>query len=250
MLSGRKMTLRQIEALKRTTLFGSLTDDVLAQIAERAKEMHCRRGEMLFFAGEEARGLFVVVQGKVRVFQHSPAGREQVMHVDTAGAVIAEVPVFDDGPYPATAACDSEVDVLFISKEDMRTFCATYPSLSLRALRLMAQRVRRHAQLIESLSFHEVGQRLALFLLAEAQRANTGSERRIEFPLNLSNHQVANRIGSVRDVVARAFARLKHEGLIESRGRTLTIPDVEALKRYTKNAHRTPAHANHLSKSA
>jgi CRP/FNR family transcriptional regulator len=244
------MTLRQIEALKRTTLFGSLTHDVLAEIAERAKELHCRRGEMLFFAGEEAKGLFVVVQGKVRVFQHSPAGREQVMHVDTGGAVIAEVPVFDDGPYPATAACDTDVDVLFISKEDMWAFCAKYPPLSLRALRLMAQRVRRHAQLIESLSFHEVGQRLALFLISEAQRANAGSEQRIEFPLNLSNHQVANRIGSVRDVVARAFARLKHEGLIESRGRTLIIPDVEALKRYTKTAHRTPAHANHLSKSA
>jgi CRP-like cAMP-binding protein len=244
------MAQRRIEALQRTALFGSLTHDVLAEIAERAKEIHCKRGEMLFFAGEVARGLFVVGQGKVRVFQHSPSGREQVMHVDTGGAIIAEVPVFDDGPYPATAACDSDVDVLFISKEDMRAFCAKYPSLSLRALRLMAQRVRRHAQLIESLSFHEVGQRLALFLLAEAQRANAVPAQRIGFPLNLSNQQVANRIGSVRDVVARAFARLKQEGLIETKGRTLIIPDANALKHYATTAHRAPAHANHLRKSA
>lgn len=244
------MTARRIDALKRTALFGSLTQSVLAEIAERSKALHCRRGEMLFLAGEEAKGLFVVVQGKVRVFQHSPAGREQVMHVDTGGAVIAEVPVFDDGPYPATAACDSDVDVLFISKQDMHAFCAKYSSLALRALRIMAQRVRRHAQLIEALSFHEVGQRLALFLLAEAQRANAASDQRIVFPLNLSNHQVANRIGSVRDVVARAFARLKHEGLIGTKGRTLIIPDANALKRYAMTVHRAPAHPSPLKNSA
>ena len=58
---------------------------------------------MLFLSGEEAAGLFVIIDGKVRVFQHNAEGREHVMHVDTAGAVMAEVPIFDDGPYPASA---------------------------------------------------------------------------------------------------------------------------------------------------
>lgn len=244
------MTLQRISALQRTALFGSLTEEVLADIAQRTKELRRQRGEMLFLSGEEAKGLFVVVKGKVRVFQHSPGGREQVMHVDTDGAVIAEVPVFDDGPYPASAACETDVDVLFIEKSDMQEFCAKYPSLALKALRNMAQRVRRHAQLIETLSFHEVGQRLALFLLGEAQRANAAFAPRTTFSRTLSNHQIADRIGSVRDVVARAFARLKHDGLIETKGRTLIIPDANALKRYAANAQRTSTHAGPLEKSA
>jgi CRP-like cAMP-binding protein len=244
------MTLQRISALQQTALFGSLTEQALADIAQRTKELHRQRGEMLFLSGEEARGLFVVVKGKVRVFQHSPSGREQVMHVDTDGAVIAEVPVFDDGPYPASAACETDVDVLFIEKSDMQEFCARYPPLALKALRIMAQRVRRHAQLIERLSFHEVGQRLALFLLAEVQRTNTASALPITLRLALSNHQIADRIGSVRDVVARAFARLKHDGLIETKGRTLIIPDANALKRYAANAQRASAPAGQLEKSA
>ena len=243
------MTLQRLPALQSTALFGCLNDEALSHIAERATELHRQRGEMLFLSGEEARGLFVVVSGRVRVFQHNAGGREQVMHIDTGGSVIAEVPVFDDGPYPASAACETDVDVLFIAKSDMHELCAQYPQLALRALRLMAQRVRRHAQLVETLSFHEVGQRLALFLLAEAQRAKTASGQRIAFPISLSNHQIANRIGSVRDVVARAFARLKHDGLIEVKGRTLIIHDARALKRYAGGSYRSHHNAS-LMKSA
>lgn len=239
------MALELISALQRTVLFGCLTERNLADIGQRAKELHFERGEMLFLSGEQAKGLFVIVTGKVRVFQHNAGGREQVLHVDTDGAVIAEVPVFDDGPYPASAACETDVDVLFLEKADMHEFCAKYPPLAMTALRLMAGRVRRHAQLVEALSFHEVGQRLALFLLAEAESANASAKGRMSFQLGLSNHQIANRIGSVRDVVARAFARLKHDGLIATKGRMLIILDLPALELYAANAERAriTAHA-------
>lgn len=230
------MDIGRIAALRRTVLFGCLPEKELAVVAAHVAEMHFRQGEMLFFSGEEAKGLFVVVMGKVRVFQHSAGGREMVMHVDTDGAVIAEVPTFDDGPYPASAVAESDVEALFLAKRDMLAFCGQYPSLAFMALRLMAQRVRRHAQLVEALSFHEVGQRLALFLLAEAKRANSGAGSPIEFRLMLSNQEVANRIGSVRDVVSRAFARLKHDGLIVAKGRTVIVPDLRALELYAASA--------------
>jgi CRP/FNR family transcriptional regulator len=156
------------------------------------------------------------------------------MHIDSAGSVVAEVAVFDDGPYPASAISEVDVDVLFIEKHHVHDFCKKYPALALRALKLMAQRVRKHAQLVESLCFQEVGQRLALFLLMRAQSAGTPIQDRAAFHLPLSHHEIAIRIGSVRDVVARAFARLKHDGLITTEGHEVTIPDVRALKLYAE----------------
>ena len=87
------METKRITALQRTALFGRLTEKELADIAQTAVELHFKIGEMLFLSGEEAKGLFVVVSGKIRVFQQNPEGREQVMHVDTAGSVLADVPV-------------------------------------------------------------------------------------------------------------------------------------------------------------
>jgi CRP/FNR family transcriptional regulator len=117
---------------------------------------------------------------------------------------------------------------------EMCQFCNDHPSFVFKALKLMAARVRRHAQMVELLSFHEVGQRVALLLLAQSQLAGAPLSGTTSFRLALSNHQIATRIGSVRDVVSRALTRLQHSGHIAVEGRTITIPDLRALKLYTK----------------
>src|SRR6185312_13464912 len=117
-------------ALQDTVLFGTLPTKVLTGIAQRAIELHLARGEMLFLSGEPARGLFVVISGKIRAFQQNEDGREQVMHVDAAGSLLGDVPVFDDGPYPASAISEADADLLFIEKGDVRELCAMFPSLA------------------------------------------------------------------------------------------------------------------------
>jgi len=241
------MKTKRIAALQCTALFGELTDEALTDISQRAVELHLQKSEMLFLAGEPARGLFVVVSGKIRAFQQNEDGREQVMYVDTAGSVLGDVPVFDDGPYPVSAMAEAEASVLFIEKSDIRELCAKYPSLALAALRLMAGKVRKHATLVEALSLHEVGQRLALFLLSEAQSAIFSGDNPTAFRLRLSNHEIASRIGSVRDVVSRAFSRLKRQGLISLEDRDVKILDLQALKRYAAHARSSSASSRAIS---
>ena len=118
-------------------------------------------------AGEEARGLYVIAEGAVRAFRESIDGREQVIHVERAGATIAEVPMFDDGAYPSTVAAEEDSVILFIDKRDVRNLCLSHPNIALAALKLLAARLRRCAELVEALSLHEVDQRLARLLLDE-----------------------------------------------------------------------------------
>jgi CRP-like cAMP-binding protein len=229
------MRRNRVAALQCTTLFRGLSAEALADIADRAVELPLQKGEMLFLSGEPARGLFVVVSGKIRAFHQNEDGREQVMYVDEAGSVLGDVPVFDDGPYPASAMAETDANVLFIEKSETREFCLKYPTLALTALMLMARKVRKHAALIEVLSLHEVGQRLALFLVSESQSALSSADDPVTFRLRLSNHEIASRIGSVRDVVSRAFSRLKHQGLISMEDRDVKILDLKGLKLYATN---------------
>ena len=224
----------KITALRQTRLFGSLDGEALLWLATRAEEQHLTSGEMLFLSGEAATGMFVVVRGTIRAFQQNSEGREQVMHIDTVGATLGDVPVFDDGPYPASAVAQADSDVLFISKQVIQQFCLKHPTFVLVALKMMAERVRKHAQLVNSLSFHEVGQRLALLLLAEAERVGTTQNDQIVFHLSLSNHDIATRIGSVRDVVSRALARLQKLGLVTVKMRTVTVRNARALRVYAE----------------
>jgi CRP-like cAMP-binding protein len=227
------MTLDKIAALRRTRLFAELDETTLHVLAERAFERRFQKDEVLFVAGEEAHGLYVIVAGAVRAFRVSLDGREQVIHVERAGATIAEVPVFDDGTYPSTAAAEEDTTVLFIDKRDVQHLCLEHPKITLAALKVLAGRLRRCAELVEALSLREVGQRLARFLLAEARRSGTPAESGISINLTQTNQQIAARVGSVREVVSRAFTRLQHDGLIKVEGRRLIIPDEAALEAFT-----------------
>jgi CRP/FNR family transcriptional regulator len=228
------MTLDKITALRRTKLFAELDENTLGVIAERALERRFQKDEVLFVAGQEAHGMYVIVEGSVRAYRVSLDGREQVIHVERAGASIAEIPIFDDGTFPSTAAAEEETITLFLEKQDVRRLCLQHPEITLAALKLLAGRLRRCAELVEALSLREVGQRLARFLLAEASRRGTRTKDGISLNLTQTNQQIAARIGSVREVVSRAFTRLQHEGLITFEGRHLVILDEAALASFAE----------------
>lgn len=228
------MPIDKISALKHTQLFGELDEPDLHALASRAIEHRLARGQVLFVAGEEARGLYVIVEGAVRAFRESVDGREQIIHVERAGATIAEVPVFDEGAYPSTVAAEEDSTVLFIDKRDVHRLCVDHPRISLTALKLLAGRLRKCAELVEALSLREVDQRLARHLLAEAHRRGVRDGSRLWVELVLTNQQIAARIGTVREVVSRALNRLQQNGLISVDGRRVYITDEEVLKAFAE----------------
>jgi CRP-like cAMP-binding protein len=225
------MTTDKVTALKRTALFQELDDQTLRLLAEHAVPRHYRKDEVLFLAGEKAHGLFVIVSGSVRAFRESE-GREQVIHVERAGATVAEVPVFDDGTYPSTVAAEEDTDTLFLFKQDVRRLSLQHPEIPLAAVKVLASRLRRCAELVEALSLKEVGQRVARFLVLEARRHGQPTSDGVCLTLTQTNQQIAARVGSVREVISRALSRLQHDGLIVIQDRKLIIPDLEALSSF------------------
>ena len=223
------MNLDKITALKRTALFRDLKDEALRSVAEHATPRGFRKDEVLFIAGEKARGMYVIVSGSVRAFRESTDGREQVIHVERAGATIAEVPVFDDGNYPSTVAAEENTETLFLDKRDVLQLCLQHPEIPLAAVRVLAGRLRRCAELVETLSLKEVGQRVARFLLSEARQQGKRTNRGTILNLTQTHQQIAARVGTVREVISRTFSRLQQDGLIIVEDRKLTIPDESAL---------------------
>jgi CRP/FNR family transcriptional regulator len=226
-------------ALKRTVLFGNLQPEQLTKLSALARERKLAAGELLFLAGEKAAGLFVIASGRIRAYRVNAQGREQTIHVEREGATLAEVPLFDDGVYPATAVAEESTTVLFIEKRDFRRFLLEHPEVGLTALKLMAQRLRGHAELVDALSLQQVGQRLARFLLAQARDHGFQTASGLQVDLPLSNEELARRVGSVREVVSRTLTRLERDGLVsqvrgakQGKCRRVLIADEAALAHY------------------
>jgi CRP/FNR family transcriptional regulator len=221
-----------IEVFRKAELFRDLPDDALRNLTKHAVEKRLARNEILFVAGDTAAGLYLVAEGAIRAFRSGIDGREQIIHVERAVTTLAEPPVFDNGTYPSTTAAEEPSKVFFIPKDKVRAACFEHPELALAAASLMATRLRRCAELVESLSLREVGQRLAQLLLDEAAVHGKETADGVVFTQRLTHNQLAARIGTVREVVTRVFFRFQQQGLLYVAGKRMIIPDAEALALY------------------
>jgi CRP/FNR family transcriptional regulator len=226
-----------LKALRDTELFRDLNDDVLSRLAGKAVERKLAAGEILFVSGEHAKGLYVIASGSVRAFRTGADGREQTIHVERAGATVGELPVFDDLPYPSTVAAEEECTVFFLDRATVAEMCYAHPEIAMAALRVLSRRLRKCAALVETLSLRAVGQRLALWLVNEVSVRGSRKGKGADLELSLSKEQLAARIGSVREVVSRAIAKLDEQGLIRVAGQHIHIPDVQRLADYAEREH-------------
>lgn len=206
--------------LARVPYFRALPVLELRRLAARCSGRTLRRGELLFEEGQPCRGLFVVAAGSVEVRQTSLRGREQVFHSEGPGATLGEVPLLDGGGYLASAVALEPARVLLLPRADLLDLCRRRPQVALAMLEAMAHRVRRFAGLVSDLAFRPIPERLARYLEAAAGHGLLAPGTTLD--LELTQTQLAARLGTVRELVARAFAQLAAGGVLErKRGRVV-----------------------------
>ncbi len=218
---------------KKVPFFADLTDGVLLEMARSCLLKRYAKDQFIFLEGESCPGLFVVYQGTVKIFKLSEGGREQVLAIARSGHPIAELPAFDDGPYPASASAVEDAALLLLPKDQFRRLFFKYPEIALGVVRSLSMRLRKMVGLVEELAFKEVGQRVAHFLLDVAKRQGQRTSEGIVFELRPTNQEIAARIGTVRELVSRSLSRFRDMGVISIQDRTVTVHDLERLSAET-----------------
>lgn len=226
------MTAQRIDlaaVLQQTALFAGLSQPELQTLAARTVRKLFSAGELLFSEGEPCNGLHIIARGRVRIFKTSMSGREQVLAANGPGESVAELPVFDGGPYPASAVAIEDVEIAFISRRDFHAYCLEHPEVALKVLSVVGARLRRLVGIIEELSFTTIRQRLISVLLKLAQSEGKKSARGIEFLLPATHQELANQLGTVRELISRNLMRLQAEGLIDVDARQIVVKDLKGL---------------------
>lgn len=215
--------------LKNTPLLSGLSQPELLLLAQRTSRKLFSAEELLFSEGEPCKGLNIISRGRVRIFKTSVNGREQVLAIEQPGGSVAELPVFDGGPYPASAVAVEDTEVAFISRRDFQAYCLEHPEVSLKVLAVVGARLRRLVGIIEELSFTTIRQRLVSTLVRLAQSEGKKTARGVEFLLPASHQELANQLGTVRELISRNLTRLQAEGLLEVDARQIVVKDLKGL---------------------
>lgn len=215
--------------LEKTALLSSLSREEFQWLAARTVRRRFKSGELLFSEEDPCHGLHIIASGKVRIFKTSANGREQVLAVNQAGESVAELPVFDGGRFPASAIAIEDVEIAFISRQDFRAYCMEHPEVALKMLAVVGARLRRLVGIIEELSFTTIRQRLIAVLLRLAETEGKQTARGIEFQLPASHQELANQLGTVRELISRNLMRLQAEGLLDVDARQIALKDKDGL---------------------
>jgi len=213
--------------LASTDSFRDLSRAQLAAIAAIAQEQTYDKHDILFHQGDPGNGFYLVRAGRVKVYQLSAQGREQILHIFGTGDRFAEVPAFDGKPFPAAAAALEPTAVLFFPRQAFLDLLAQEPQLAIGLLKSSARHLRRLSNLIDALSLKEVPSRLAAYLLDASDQA--GQAEQVE--LTLSKRQLAALLGTLPETLSRVLYRLSTDGLIRVEGARIALLDRQALQK-------------------
>lgn len=209
--------------LRSSPYFAGLAPGELEHVAASALRRSVDKNETLLLEGEEAKAMYFIVEGRVKIYKTSPEGKEQILRIMHSGESFNEVPLFDGGPNPASATAMEPTAVLGLSKNDMTRLLRENSQVAVNALRIMASRLRQLVSLVEDLSLRQVTSRVAKILLdleAEARQSEP-----------LTQQQMAALAGTAREMVSRSLRTLEAEGAIRQERRRITILDRERLRK-------------------
>jgi CRP/FNR family transcriptional regulator len=218
------------DLLKRCPLFAGLKDEELKRIRAIANLKHVGKREVLFSDGEEAKGFYVILSGKIKLYKISPEGKEQILHIVSAPDAFAEAALFLEGSYPAFAEALTESQLLFFSKRDFIQLIEKNPKLSINMIVSLSHFLRRFASLIEELSLKEVSSRMAKYLIDLSMRLSKEGKNSSEVELDLSKTQLASKLGTISETLSRTLAKMKAKRIIDVKRNRILILNREALE--------------------
>ncbi len=208
-----------LDVISTIPLFNGLPDDQLEAIKKIAIEKQINKGEIVVSEGDEGKGFFVIVEGRVKVFKVSAEGKEQILHIFGPGQPFGEVPVFAGQRFPANAQAIDSARVLFFPRVAIVDLITANPSLALNMLAEMSKKLRLFAVQIENLSLKEMPARLASYLIHLADEQ--GEEESVT--LKISKGQLASILGTIPETLSRIFAKLSGNNLIRVEGKEITL---------------------------
>jgi CRP/FNR family transcriptional regulator len=224
------------DRLASVALFRGLERPRLQEIARIASPRRVSRDELIFAEDEPAKGLYAVLDGRVKVFKSGPDGKEQILRIWEAGEIFGEAPALWGGYYPASATALEPSELLWIPRDRLIEALRRDPELGLALLAAMSQRLHHLTGLVEELSLREVPARLAGYLI-QLPVAREGDQTVVE--LDVSKAQLAASIGTIPETLSRALSRLARDGLLApASARKIRLIDLEGLEEIASGRRR------------
>jgi CRP/FNR family cyclic AMP-dependent transcriptional regulator len=223
MKSIETTTKERIKVLRGNEYFDDLPEALLKEIAAHMNLREYQRGDVLFWEGDPCDGLYIIKQGSAKIFRLSPQGRQYIVRILQEKDTFSEVPAFDGAPNPVNVEALENCLVWVIDDKILRGLVSTHPQFAQKVLVNFGRMLRGMVHKVSEMAFYQVTHRLAR-LIAEMSEEKSVPQ---------TQEQLAARLGTVREVVARSLKELERSGAIKIEDRRIEIVDKEIFSQWS-----------------
>jgi CRP/FNR family transcriptional regulator, cyclic AMP receptor protein len=190
------------------------------------------KGAFLFMEKQDARGIFVLCEGDVKLSISSSEGKTLIMRVAKAGEILGLMAGMSGGSYEVTAETIRPCQVAFVRQEDFQRFVAKHPEAAQGVARQMTMQYQAACEQLRTVGLSASAQeKLARLLLTwSAGMQQTKEGIRIKVPL--THEEIAEFIGTTRETVTRTLSDFKVRHLVSIQGSTMMILSRAALETF------------------
>ena len=210
----RRKTSMLIDYLKNIPLFNHLKDSQLKEMATRCKNALYKKGDVVFERTDLSTDLYIVNAGKFKAVLSDDEGDEMVLAQFEKGAFFGELSLLDGQGRSATIVAETDSELAVLKKDVFLELLYNNPKIAVELMTTLARRLRKADDMIESLAFLEVGERLVRALLDAAVAEGQGSTGFLKAG-KLTHKELAARIGSSREAVSKCMKVLTMKGIIK-----------------------------------
>lgn len=194
---------------------------VFSPLAEGRHPKTYQPGQIIYLQGTRAEEFYYLLQGTARSFITSHAGGERVLTIHHTGDLMGEASFFDECPRVSSATAITECQIISIDREALDDIFKMHSDLALPMLQYLARTVRLLSNHVDEATFLPAGQRLARYLLSEAEEG-------VSFPC--THEELGFAIGASRVTVSRLLSEFTKKGFLKTGYRTLTVTNFSGLK--------------------
>jgi CRP/FNR family transcriptional regulator len=188
---------------------------------------------VLFSEKDPAQGIFIVMEGEVKVSLNSSEGRRLSLSIARTGEILGMASTLSGKPYDVTAETLYPARVAHVGRREFLGFIARHPEVYQAVIEDLSNSVTRARDQLRTVGLSATApEKLARLLLDWSERGQTTPCGGARFRFSMTHEEIGEFIGASRETVTRTLSTFRMRRLVAFQGSMLTIPNRSALEHY------------------
>jgi CRP/FNR family cyclic AMP-dependent transcriptional regulator len=215
------------------TFFNKLTPAALQDLQSMQFPSSYAANVVLFSEKDPAHGIYIVLEGEVKVSLNSSEGRRLSLAIARKGEILGMASTLAGSSYDVTAETLYPVKVAHIGRRELLNFLTRHPEAYQVVIEELSRSVTKACDQLRTVGLSATApEKLARLLLDWSDNGQTTECGGRRFRFSMTHEEIGEFIGASRETVTRTLSTFKHRQLVDFKGSMMTIPSRTALANY------------------